>query len=157
MFSLFLSSLLKVSCSFKLRRRHYSYTRLLLAPICHTNHSLLSQLSYVRPISYDRSIKRRRKSRRRWNENDDDGITIRCRRRRLLPPSSFLPERGTFLMLVFMMAAVIHSFKKSLGANLISHLLLLTFSSCFSLIIFLTLFSATKYITLNMYVYITGS
>ena len=34
----------------------------------------------------------------------------------------FLPERGTFLMLVFMMAAVIHSFKKSLGANLISHL-----------------------------------
>ena len=69
----------------------------------------------------------------------------------------FLPERGTFLMLVFMMAAVIHSFKKSLGANLISHLLLLTFSSCFSLIIFLTLFSATKYITLNMYVYITGS
>ena len=48
--------------------------------------------------------------------------------------------------------------KKSLGANLISHLLLLLPSRVlfFSLIIFLTLLSATKYITLNMYVYITG-
>ena len=43
-------------------------------------------------------------------------------------------------------------------AILISHLLLhfAFFAYYFSLIIFLNRFSATKYITLNMYVYITG-
>ena len=93
------------------RRRLFSWTRS-TAPtlICHTNHSFLDLFGYVAAfwLIYDRRIKHKKKKwKRRWNENDDDGIAIRCRRRRLLPPSfTWSPSSCWFLMVST------HSFEK---------------------------------------------
>ena len=137
--------------SSKSRRRRFGCTRIAAsAPICHTNHSFLYHFGYV--ASYKTGVSKRRKSRRRWNRNDDDGIAIRCRRRRLLPPSfTWSPSSCWFTWWVYIPS-------KSLSGHFDLSLTFTfrLFAYYFSLIIFLNRFSATKYITLNMYVYITG-